>query len=249
MIHSNQESKDRVRYGTTNIDYYIKRSRRIKTSELIVDSNRIEVRTPLNKTIEDTRNIIRDKAEWILRKQKEFKNSIPEIMEPTFDENSTLPYLGKNYPLRISKNQSKNNFVFADDHFLVDISIRELDENARSPIRELYEMWIIKTAYPILKSKVETYSQKLGVNVQRILIKSNLKSRWASLTRKGSINFNMNLIKAPQDVIDYIVLHEICHLRIRGHSHHYWDLVYRYMPNYQDKIEWLKTNGRMLIND
>jgi predicted metal-dependent hydrolase len=89
----------------------------------------------------------------------------------------------------------------------------------------------------------------IGVNVQRILIKSNLKSRWASLTRKGSINFNMNLIKAPQDVIDYIVLHEICHLRIRGHSHHYWDLVYRYMPNYQDKIEWLKTNGRMLIND
>lgn len=248
MIRNNQESKDRLQHGTENIDYYIKRSKRIKTSELIVDSNRIEVRTPLNKTIEDTRDIIRDKAEWILKKQKEFKDSIPEIMEPKFDENSTLPYLGENYPLRISKNQSENNFVFADDHFVVGISSHELDENARSRIRKLYEEWIAKTAYPILKSKVETYSQKLGVNVQRILIKNNIKSRWASVTREGTINFNINLIKAAPNVIDYIILHEVCHLRIKGHSHHYWDLVYRYMPDYQDKIDWLKTNGRILVN-
>jgi predicted metal-dependent hydrolase len=54
--------------------------------------------------------------------------------------------------------------------------------------------------------------------------------------------------KAPQDVIDYIVLHELCHLKIKGHSHHYWNLVYRYMPNYQDKIEWLSIIGRLLID-
>jgi len=100
--------------------------------------------------------------------------------------------------------------------------------------------------YSILKTKVETYTQ-LEVDVPKILIKSGLKSRWASLTRKGSINFNMHFLKAPQDVVDYIILHEICHLKIKGHSHHYWDLVYRYMPNYQDKIDWLSINGRVLV--
>jgi predicted metal-dependent hydrolase len=139
--------------------------------------------------------------------------------------------------------------IFTDGHFIVDISSPMIDKDARSLIKELYEEWIIRIAYPTLKTKVETYSQKLGVNVQRILIKSNLKSRWANLTRKESINFNTNLIKAPQDVIDYIVLHEVCHLKIKGHSHHYWDLVYRYLPNYQDKINWLSVNGRMLVND
>jgi predicted metal-dependent hydrolase len=57
----------------------------------------------------------------------------------------------------------------------------------------------------------------------------------------------MHLIKAPQEVIDYIVLHEVCHLKIKGNSHHYWDLVYRYMPNYQEKINWLNVNGKVLI--
>ena len=60
MIRNNQELKDRVQYETTNIDYYIKKSKRIKTSELIVDSDKIEVRIPLSKSIEDTRDIVRD---------------------------------------------------------------------------------------------------------------------------------------------------------------------------------------------
>jgi predicted metal-dependent hydrolase len=54
-------------------------------------------------------------------------------------------------------------------------------------------------------------------------------------------------MKAPEDVIDYIILHELCHLKIKEHSHHYWDLLHKFMPNYYDKIEWLKVNGSSLI--
>ena len=68
-----------------------------------------------------------------------------------------------------------------------------------------------------------------------------------SLTKSGVINLNLNLIKAPEDIIDYIILHELCHLKIKEHSHHYWDLVHRFMPNYKDKIEWLEVNGCKLI--
>lgn len=249
MIQQSDESKDRIQYGSANIDYYIKRSKRIKTSELIVDSDRIEIRTPLNKTIGDTRDIVRDKAEWILRKQEQLKSSIPEIIKPTFEEGSTLPYLGKNYPLRIIKNRFRNILTLVDEKFVVEIRSFKIDECARLEIKHLYEEWILGTAYSILKPKVETYSQKLGEDIQNILVKTNLKSRWASLTRKGSINFNMHLMKAPEDVIDYIVLHELCHLMIKGHSHHYWDLVYRYMPNHYEKINWLRINGRLLLND
>ena len=67
------------------------------------------------------------------------------------------------------------------------------------------------------------------------------------MTKQGSINLNVNLLKAPEDVIDYMILHELCHFKIKEHSHHYWDYVRRYMPNYQEKIEWLKTNGSHLI--
>jgi predicted metal-dependent hydrolase len=131
----------------------------------------------------------------------------------------------------------------------VNIISSRIDDSAKSIIRQLYSEWLIEMAYPILKSKVEKFSEKLNVETPKIFLKKNLKSRWASLTKKRSINLNMNLIKAPQCVIEYIVLHEICHLKIKGHSHHYWDLVYRYMPDYQDKIDWLSINGRMLVND
>jgi predicted metal-dependent hydrolase len=155
-------------------------------------------------------------AEWIIRKQKQLKSSVPEIKKPIFEEDSSLPYLGKNYPLRINKNQSDNIFSFIDDEFMVDITNHMIDHNVKFQIKQLYEDWIIRMAYPILKTKVNTYSHILGVDIPEILIKSNLKSRWESLTRKGSINFNMHLVKAPEDVIDYIVLHELCHLKVEG---------------------------------
>jgi predicted metal-dependent hydrolase len=247
MIQQKEEFKDRIQYGSTDLEYYITRSKRIKTSELIVDSDRIEIRTPMNKSLQDTRNIILDKADWILKKQKQYQEIIPEIIVPTFEESSTLPYLGKNYRLKIKMNRPTNTMRFIDDEFVVNIITSNINEERKTQIRELYEEWLLIMAQKILKRKVETYAQRVGVNVQKISMKNTLKSRWASLTKKDSINFSMHLIKAPQDVIDYIILHEICRLKIRGHSHRYWTLLHRYMPNYQEKIEWLNSNGKSIL--
>jgi predicted metal-dependent hydrolase len=71
---------------------------------------------------------------------------------------------------------------FVDGEFLVDIANQMIDEDARSQIKQLYDEWIMRSAYPILKNKVETYSQKLGLEIKKILVKKNLKSRCASLT-------------------------------------------------------------------
>ena len=65
--------------------------------------------------------------------------------------------------------------------------------------------------------------------------------------KNGVLNLNLNLAKAPEDVIDYIILHELCHLKIKEHSHHYWDQVRKFMPDYHDKIEWLNVNGSNLL--
>jgi predicted metal-dependent hydrolase len=74
----------------------------------------------------------------------------------------------------------------------------------------------------------------VGVKVKRVSIK-NHRNTWGSLTKLGTININLNLIKAPEDVVDYIVLHELCHLKIERHSHHYWDPLHKLMPDYHDK--------------
>ena len=81
-------------------------------------------------------------------------------------------------------------------------------------IKNLYENWMTTMAQDVFEDKVEEYSKKLGVGVKRIVIK-NLKNRWGSLTKNNVINLNVNLLKAPVDVIEYIVLHELCHLKIK----------------------------------
>jgi predicted metal-dependent hydrolase len=237
------QQKDKVKYGTTIIPYYIIKTRRIKTSELIVDADTITVRTPYDKDKTEIQRLVLDKARWILEKQKEYKQAVPQLNKPTFEEGSTLPYLGRNYPLNILKKQSKNSIEFVNGEFVFRL---KSSKNSNALIQKLYQDWLIENAHYLFKDKVDEYSQNLGVVTIGIAIK-NLKNRWGSLTKDGAINLNVNLLKAPEDVIDYIILHELCHLKIKEHSHHYWDLVHKYMPNYEEKIYWLKVNGANLI--
>lgn len=237
------QQRDKIRYGTITIPYYIIKSKRVKTSEIIVDANKVTIRTPLHKDKSEIQGIVLDKADWILRKQKEYRETIPQIIKPSFVENSTLPYLGRNYPLIILKEQEKTNIDLVDERFIINI---KSSKGSSKLVKTLYENWLMDNAHHILKDKIEVYSHKLGVMTTRTSIKS-LKNRWGSLTKDGVINININLLKAPEDVIDYMILHELCHLKIKEHSHHYWDLVRIHMPNYQQKIEWLKVNGYNLI--
>ena len=236
----------KLNYGSDIIEYSIVKTNRRKTSEVIVGKDTVEIRAPIDKPDQEIRNIIKDKANWILRKQKEYRDLSPDIMKPEFGENSTLPYLGTNYPLKILTEEAGNSISFADGQFI--INIWPSKNVTAQYIERLYEHWLMKIARPVLKNKVETNSQKLGVNAPRKIIIKKLKNRWGSLSKNGdTINLNVNLVKASADVVNYIVLHEICHLKIKEHSHHYWELLRKYMPDYEERANWLNINGDNLL--
>jgi predicted metal-dependent hydrolase len=238
------QKKDKVEYGTATICYEIIKSKRKKTSEIIVDSNSVTIRTPFRKKMQDIQKIILGKAEWILKTQREQREAISEIIKPKFNENSTLPYLGKNYPLRILRRQAITSFDFTNGQFearIVGVSI------TRKKVERLYNDWLMRTAYHLLKEKVDELSASNNiVRTDKIDVKQ-LRNRWGSLTKRGVLNLNSNVIKAPDDVIDYIILHELCHFKVKKHSHHFWDLMHKFVPNYQEKIDWLKRNGMNMI--
>ena len=124
MIHK----KAQIQYGTITIPYYIIKSKRVKTSEIIIGSDKVTIRTPLNKNLSEIRRIVSDKASWILKKQKEYKEAIPQIIKPTFKEDSMLSYLGKNYPLRIlNETEPENNSIgFIDGQFITTKSSKKI---------------------------------------------------------------------------------------------------------------------------
>ena len=93
-----------------------------------------------------------------------------------------------------------------------------------------------------IMGRTSFHASKVGVCPQKINIRK-LKSRWGSATKDNVINLNENLLKAPKEVIDYVILHEICHLKIRDHSYRFWHLLKRFMPNYLDQKKWLDAHS------
>ena len=85
-------------------------------------------------------------------------------------------------------------------------------------------------------------AKKVGTFPTKINIK-HLKSRWGSSTHTGEINLNFNLIKAPKNIITYVILHELCHFKIKEHSHHFWSMIAKYMPEYETYTKWLELNA------
>lgn len=105
----------------------------------------------------------------------------------------------------------------------------------------------IDQANQIFKDKVDQYSKIVDVTPERIIIKK-LKNRWGSVTKNKTINLNVNLIKAPEDIIDYIIIHELCHFKIKGHSYQFWEYLKQFVPDYEKKVEWLRVNSSNLIS-
>ena len=95
--------------------------------------------------------------------------------------------------------------------------------------------------------KINLLSKMMGIKPNKVVIK-NLKNRWASITKNNDINLNVNLIKAPPEIIDYIIIHELCHFKIKGHSYNFWNLIRRYFPDYLKFIKWLNINGKNLLS-
>ncbi|MGA9743812.1 MAG: SprT family zinc-dependent metalloprotease [Nitrososphaeraceae archaeon] len=236
-----------LNYGSRKIEYDIVKSKRIKTSEIIIDENKIVVRTPMNKSLEDSKKMIESKASWILKKQLEYKNKEHkmDIIRPTFENNSYLAYLGKNIKLNVCYSAIDRKFELKHNQFYAN-SNEKASIDLKFEIRSLYENWIKQQAIKILEPKVLKYSRIIKVKSKNTKFK-DLKNRWGSVTKDGTLNLNLNLVKAPEDVIDYLIIHELCHLRIKEHSHHYWNLVRKYCSDYNRKVEWLEINGKNLL--
>lgn len=108
------------------------------------------------------------------------------------------------------------------------------------------EKWLRQTLLAYCEDKSAYYSEILGVNVKRVSVRE-AKSRWGSCSAQGALSYNWRLIFAPKEVIDYVVAHEVAHLREMNHSLRFWRLVARLHPDAQKARQWLKINGSTLF--
>ena len=99
---------------------------------------------------------------------------------------------------------------------------------------------------PFLEEKLPHYAARIGVSFNRVTIRAQ-KSKWGSCTAGGNLNFNCLLMLAPEEVLDYVIVHELCHRKHMDHSPAFWAEVARILPDYQKPRKWLKENGGILL--
>ncbi len=248
-LRSEEKSKQTFQYGNKTIEYFLIKSKRRKTCEIIVDKDVITIRVPFDKPLIEIESILNDKIRWISQKQKEIQNEKSEIFKPLFDDNSTLPYLGKNYPFEIKYDENKGieRIEFDSDKFIFYLNLDIKEKKPKEKLKSIYRDWLVLQANQIFKGKVSQHTKIVDASPKRIVIK-NLKNRWGSVTKNKTINLNVNLMKAPEDIIDYIIIHELCHFKVKGHSYMFWNYLKQFVPDYTQKVKWLNTHSKNLLN-
>ena len=226
-----------IRFGNSQITYKIRRTKRT-TTQIVVDNFGVKILTSEQKSQKQIQDLVKKHSKWIYKKKNRFKDL--NNYEISYEAGSRLPYLGRNYMLQVIISKDREAFSFKNGRFIV-----KLRKFRKSKIKEFYTDWLKQKSPAVLKKQVSKFTKKLGIHTPKIHIKKQ-KNRWGSVTKKGTINFNQNLVKAPLKIIDYVVAHEVCHFKIPNHSSKYWELVYSIMPDYEKRNDWLRINWKLI---
>ncbi len=207
------------------------RSKR-KTLSLIVETDgTLTVRAPLRMKEADIRGFIEAKSGWIKRKQTKAREVA--VASRRYADGETFLYLGREVPLRLVPERIPA--LVMDGEF-------KLTKSAHPRAESVFEAWYKKQARSVLTERVDFYSRKYGFDVEKARI-SSARTRWGSCSAKKTLSFTWRLVMAPPQVIDYVVVHELCHLRELNHSPSFWAQVEAILPDYKSHRKWLKHNG------
>ncbi|GAB3099181.1 M48 family metallopeptidase [Aestuariicella hydrocarbonica] len=233
--------------GHLGFDYTIRLSRR-QSAAIEIRHGKVLVAAPHRTAQRDLKLWVEQKAHWIRSKLKQQAQRQAQIPTPQFSEGETWPWLG--HPMTLSIRQGKQ--LGAQHHgqsLFISLSPRSR-KPAADQIKTALQSWYQQQALTLLETKTQSTCarlQQLGYSVQHTRTQlRRTKSKWGHCTRQGVIQYNWLIAQAPEWVVDYLVVHECCHLVHHNHSRTYWNLVATLYPDYALARQWLNQHGHTL---
>ena len=233
-------------------NYIIRRSKRAKRARIIVTAETIELVAPVKMPIALLRQFADSKMYWIESTQKKIQQKtkkITRLSPENYEEGSLLTYLGCKYPLSLQFEAcSKLSFYFKNgftatlpNHFKL-----KNKEIISDLVRKAYIDWLWQQSLVQVSIAAETYGKLYQLRPRSIQVRQQ-KSRWGSCGIHNDIYMNWLLILAPAPVLEYVVIHELCHIKHRNHSKYFWNLVAKHCPEYKTHRAWLREQGAGLM--
>jgi predicted metal-dependent hydrolase len=225
-----------------NFDFPIEiiRTERSKSASIEIEDDTVKVTVPKNLSDQRIEGLIKNRTVWIRQKLKiQTENIRPKDKE--YVNGETFSYLGRNYRLKCLSGGS-GEAKLTNGYLTVWLAKDASRAAAGGCVRQSLQQWYQARALEKLKEKTKRYSAILGVSPQSVGVKE-YKARWGSCSSSGDVTYNWRIIMAPHHIVDYIVVHELCHLLEHNHGPKYWKHVQNVVPNYKECREWLKVNG------
>jgi predicted metal-dependent hydrolase len=226
-----------IRVFDETIQYDIVESEDATQPRIDVDIHGVNIILPMETDI-DAETVADENAQWILEKWREYEMHRERAPERTFTEGETFRYLGEERSLSV---ESTDKALVTPTEFVLPKAKVEA-----CGVEDILEDLYRREARNHFQERIDHYADEMDVDPGRLELR-NQRTRWASCSVQRTLSFNWRLVMAPPDVIDYVVIHELGHLRERNHTRRFWQIVQRYDSDYELHVEWLKENGVRLI--
>jgi predicted metal-dependent hydrolase len=199
----------------------------------------VAVRPPKGFTPEQVDAVVESKRMWIYRNLAEWRDLNATAVVREWVNGETFLYLGRSYRLSLDAMQDVE-LKLKDGRFCLKRSL--LEHDGKGAARRVFEAFYSEKGQKRVSERVAYFAPKVGVTPLGTAVKE-LGYRWASCTQKNMLTFHWKCMMAPPKIIDYMVVHELCHLHIRNHSDAFWNEVDKVMPDYRERKLWLKKYG------
>ena len=226
----------------SQFEYSVVRSkRRVTNTTISVGPKGVIVHAPFWMPAWVIKNFVEEKRNWIEDQLKKHPQRSKEAK--IYQDGDSIYFLGNKLLIKVTETEIpvRTKIFLEAETLLVVISMHITGSRRAEEIKKSLSHWFLEKGIEEITQKVNHYSDRLGVTYSRITLK-NVSSIWGSCSSKNNLNFNRHLIMAPHEVIDYVVIHEVCHLVHRDHSSRFWALVRSLDPDYKDHRRWLRDN-------
>jgi predicted metal-dependent hydrolase len=236
-----------LQIGSCTIPYRLRRSRRARRLRMIVRADGVDVTAPLRTGTWEIGAFVERHRDWVLAKMSELRQTFAAHQGPArLAEGGRIPLRGQWVELRIRAVAGGRASVRADGGGLeVRLPSRTAEDAREAMVEAALRRWLKFQAQGDALRWVERHGPRHGLVPSAVRIKEP-KHLWGSCSGKGAINLNWRLILAPEPVFEYVVVHELCHLRERHHQPPFWRLVGDVLPSYEEQRDWLRANGPLL---
>lgn len=218
--------------------YTVRRSERARRMRLRVHTDgRVEVVLPRRAPAAGVEDFVRQSAAWIHKTRARFAAAAPSV--PAISGDGTW-FRGRRVPVVHLPGAAATYRI----HWTGE-RIEVTGDGSRERVQELMEAWFRQAARTVLRARVLALNAETAYPWKRIRV-ADQATRWGSCSTRGTLSFSWRLLMAPPEVLDYVVIHELAHLREMNHSPRFWALVEARCPDYKRHVRWLKEHGATL---